>query len=856
MRVRNGRLRAKVTALLVSLTALWAFTAWVTVREGVNMLGVTTLDSNVAQPSEKLLGELQAERRLTLVILGDPAVGRRLREALSAQRKQTDAAGAEFRELVGSNGVRTLGSAELGERITDALKDLDGLAADRRAIDAARVDRTRAAAMFTGVVTSLYRIYDSMATLDDEEVANNTRTLIDLSRALETLSQEDALAAGALAAGRFTDVERAAFTQIVGVQRFLFRQAVDELPEADRVPFEELASDELYTRMRIAEDQIIQARTAVNLPEPVEATRWASTAQPVLARMQQAILAAGDGLVERSTPVAVGVIVRLALAGGLGLVAVIASVVLAITTARALVQQLEKLRAAAWELANERLPSVVERIGHGQVVDVAAEAPPLKFGDDQIGQVGQAFNAVQQTAIKVAAEQAQLRRDIADILRNLARRTQSLVHRQLSVLDVMERRENDPQELRDLFRLDHLATRMRRYAENLLVLSGAAPGRAWRDAVPMIDVVRGSLAEIEDYTRVDVMPLGEVALDGRAVSDVIHLIAELVENAASFSPPYTTVQVGGQLVAHGYALEIEDRGLGMSAADIASANERIANPPELKLSGNARLGLYVVSRLAERHDIRVTFKTSPYGGTTVVVLIPQDLINEEEPEASVGVGVPQARPASTGEMNGTTSAVAAVRGRAGDPLGVAGGPARAGAAEGEPVGESVSGAWPEMWEPAPPGRFADPDLPTDLADPAAPGRFADPAALRQLPDSGAPVSLPDFTNPGPPASPDAPASERSGGPGAALPPVLPPPDSSHTPGGLPRRVPQTHLAAPLQEDEVAAPVPPDDGADERSPEMIRAAMTSFQVGTRRGRDDAAQLTRQVGDPVDEDGPAV
>ncbi|WP_433360683.1 nitrate- and nitrite sensing domain-containing protein [Streptosporangium sp. CA-115845] len=857
MRVRNGRLRAKVTALLVSLTALWAFTAWVTVREGVNMLGVTTLDSNVAQPSEKLLGELQAERRLTLVILGDPAAGRRLREALSAQRKRTDAAGAEFRELVGSNGVRTFGSAELGERITDALKDLDGLAADRRAIDAARVDRTRAAAAFTGVVTSLYRIYDSMATLDDKEIASDTRTLIDLSRALETLSQEDALAAGALAAGRFTDVERATFTQIVGVQRFLFRQTVDELPEADRVPFEKLASDELYIRMRTMEDQIIQARTVVNLPEPVEAARWAS-AQPVLDRMQQAILAAGDGLVERSTPVAAGVIVRLALAGGLGLVAVIASVVLAITTARALVQQLEKLRAAAWELANERLPSVVERIGHGETVDVAAEAPPLKFGDDQIGQVGQAFNAVQQTAIKVAAEQAQLRRDIADILRNLARRTQSLVHRQLSVLDVMERRENDPQELRDLFRLDHLATRMRRYAENLLVLSGAAPGRAWRDAVPMIDVVRGSLAEIEDYTRVDVMPLGEVALDGRAVSDVIHLIAELIENAASFSPPYTTVQVGGQPVAHGYALEIEDRGLGMSAADIASANERIANPPELKLSGNARLGLYVVSRLAERHDIRVTFKASPYGGTTVVVLIPQDLINEEQPEASVGVGVPQARPASTGEMNGTTSAVAAVRGRPGDPLGITAGPVRIGGAEGEPVDESVPGAWPEAWEPMSPGRVADQGLPAGLADPAAPGRFADPAALRQLPDSGAPMSLPDFTNPGPPAAPGAPdgsaAPGRSGGPGAALPPVLPPPDSSHTPGGLPRRVPQTHLAAPLQDDEVAAPVPPDDDADGRSPEMIRAAMTSFQAGTRRGRDDAAQLTRRAGDPVDEGGP--
>ncbi|MFD0889297.1 sensor histidine kinase, partial [Streptosporangium algeriense] len=443
---------------------------------------------------------------------------------------------------------------------------------------------------------------------------------------------------------RLTDAERALFAQTVGTRRFLFQDALTELPAADRAVCDSLIGSEPFTRMRTMEEQLMRGG-ALAPTEPVDARQWAASTQVVLAKFQEAVLGAGDGVVQRATPVATGVIVRLSLAGGLGLLAVIASIVLAITTARALVQQLDKLRVAAWDLANERLPSVVERIGHGEDVDIAAEAPPLEFGNDQIGHVGQAFNAVQRTAIKVAAEQAQLRRDIADILRNLARRTQSLVHRQLSVLDVMERREDDPQELRDLFRLDHLATRMRRYAENLLVLSGAAPGRAWRDSVPMIDVVRGALAEIEDYTRVDVLPLGEVALDGRAVGDVIHLVAELVENAASFSPPYTTVQVSGYSVAHGHALEIEDRGLGMSQEDIDAANERIANPPELKLSGNARLGLYVVSRLAERHEIRVTFKASPYGGTTVVVLLPQELIKEQagqEPEPAVAVPQPRA----------------------------------------------------------------------------------------------------------------------------------------------------------------------------------------------------------------------
>ncbi len=817
MRLRNARLRTKVTALLVSLIALWAFTAWVTVREGLNMLGVARLDTGVAEPSERLLVELQSERRLSLVYLGAPGSARQQREALSAQRRRTEGAAANFRTLAAGGEVQLLAGPALEKRINETFQKLDGLQASRKDVDAKTMDRLRAADAFTDVIDSLYRIYDSMATLDDDAIAKDTRTIIQLSRARDVLALEDALAAGGLAAGRLTEAERALFAQTVGTRRFLLQEAVAELPAADREACQRLIAGESVTRMRAMEEPLMRGGGPAAPVEPVDSRQWASVSQPVLAKLMETVLAAGDGVVERATPVATGVIVRLSLAGGLGLLAVIASIILSITTARALVRQLDKLRVAAWELANERLPSVVERIGHGQEVNIAEEAPPLEFGDDQIGHVGQAFNAVQRTAIKVAAEQAQLRRDIADILRNLARRTQSLVHRQLSVLDIMERRENDPQELRDLFRLDHLATRMRRYAENLLVLSGATPGRVWRDSVPMIDVVRGALAEIEDYTRVDVLPLGEIALDGRAVGDVIHLVAELVENAASFSPPYTTVQVSGYAVASGYALEIEDRGLGMSPEDLAAANERIANPPELKLSGNARLGLYVVSRLAERHEIRVTFKASPYGGTTVVVLLPHELVKEQaEPELSEpAAAIPQPRAVVAGTLTG------GVRDRGTDPLGIAGtGPA--GRRE-KAVEESVG------------------------TTPVQRQEEARPAMGRRVPGD-------TLGGPGERGGPGGPGGP--GGSGSVLPPVLPPPDTSHTPGGLPRRVPQTHLAAPLQEDGPPAREPVADDADERSPEVIRAAMASFQEGTRRGRSDAAQLLDGEGGRANEDSPRV
>ncbi|WP_406316380.1 nitrate- and nitrite sensing domain-containing protein [Streptosporangium sp. NBC_01639] len=815
MRLRNARLRTKVTALLVSLTALWAFTAWVTVREGLNMLGVATLNSGVSDPSVELVSQLQAERRLTLIALGDPATDSQRRGPLNAQRERTDSVGARLRELVGGSSVRLMASEALDQRLGEVFQQLDGLSSVRKSIDLGRLDRLRAAATFTQIIDSVYSVYDSLATLDDDAIAKDTRTFIQLSRAREMFAQEDALVAGALTEGRLTGAERVLFTQIVGTQRFLTAQAVAELPPSDRAAYQRLASSEAFVRVRSMEDWMLQGPQA-ELAGSVDIRRWSAVSQPALSQLNEVVLAGGAGVVERATPVATGVIVRLVLAGGLGLFAVIASIVLSITTARALIQQLDKLRVAAWELANERLPSVVERIGHGQEVDLAAEAPPLQFGDDQIGHVGQAFNAVQKTAIKVAAEQAQLRRDIADILRNLARRTQSLVHRQLSVLDVMERRENDPQDLRDLFRLDHLATRMRRYAENLLVLSGAAPGRAWRDSVPMIDVVRGSLAEIEDYTRVDVLPLGDAALDGRAVSDVIHLVAELVENAASFSPPYTTVQVSGSVVAHGYALEIEDRGLGMSPEDITRANERIANPPELKLSGNARLGLYVVSRLAERHEVRVTFKISPYGGTTVVVLIPQDLITEQAgPETALSV--PQARTAGA-------DALPTGHRRGAGPLEITGGGASARTLAGDPDGEPF-------------------DRPFDRAD----------TSVRDDLHGTPPQTRTPARSPAPrdgaarPVADRSASAEVSGALAAPSPTLMPPPDTSHTPGGLPRRVPQTHLAAPLQDDEPAAPAPADD--DERSPEAIRAAMASFQSGTRRGRSEAAHLLERDGDPA-------
>src|SRR6202035_2890712 len=254
------------------------------------------------------------------------------------------------------------------------------------------------------------------------------------------------------------------------------------------------------------------------------------------------------------------------------------------------------------------------RLRRGGRGDGDAEAPPAKSSVDELDQVREAFTVVHRAAVAAAVDEANLRRGVNDVFRNLARRSQLLLQRQLTLLDAMERRAGEPDQLADLFRIDHLTTRMRRHAESLIILSGDAPARGWRNPVPLVDVLRAAVAEASDYTRIKVSATTQAALAGPAVADVIHMIAELAENAAIFSPPNTPVLISGDIVGRGFAVEIEDRGLGLSDEKLAEINDRLEHPPAFDLSGSDQLGLFVASQLAKRHDIRISLRPSPYGG--------------------------------------------------------------------------------------------------------------------------------------------------------------------------------------------------------------------------------------------------
>jgi hypothetical protein len=277
---------------------------------------------------------------------------------------------------------------------------------------------------------------------------------------------------------------------------------------------------------------------------------------------------------------------------------------------------------------------LLARIERGEHVDVAVLGPQDRQAGDELERLAGAIDRLGRVAADTAMRQSRGREGTEKVFAQLIRRTQILIHRLISLLDDLERKHEDSDLLKDIFKVDHLATRVRRHAENLVILSGSPPSRRLTAPVSITDVMRSAVAETEQYTRVKVKNLPaerRVALAGRAVADVTHLLAELIENGTSFSPPDTQVFVSATKVAKGLAIHVEDHGLGMPPDKMAYANELLAHPPKLDMTSlgeDPRLGHFVVARLAERHKVKVELRESVYGGTLVVVLLPSELLED------------------------------------------------------------------------------------------------------------------------------------------------------------------------------------------------------------------------------------
>ncbi|WP_326634927.1 nitrate- and nitrite sensing domain-containing protein [Streptosporangium sp. NBC_01755] len=601
-------------APIASLVVIWGFAASLTVQSGQELLKIHDGYEYVVLPTRKLTTALQHERLLSLSVLGDIDVSR---TELDAQRIRTNGARAELERL--TTETRSSITPDTWDRLGRLFGAMDRLTEIRSGVDTRTDTRLQILDAYSGVVSAAFDTYEKIRISSDIELTDQARAVVMVGRSREILSQQAALISGAVIEGAMSPAERARFSELVTGRRLLYSLGFDQFDAEFRALYTPLHDSPDYSSFEGIENAVATAA----IPDP----SWSEVATRLSDGFDSRAGDVNERISERSIPLARDILVQIGLAGGLGLVTVGLSVFVSVRFGRRLGGELVDLQRAALDLADKRLPDVVRRLRRGE--EVRSEAPEINVGSTtEVARVSKAFSSVQRTAIEAAIGQAEIRKGVNKVFVSLARRSQSLLHRQLAMLETMEGRARDPETLEDLFGLDHLTTRMRRHSEGLIILSGAVPGRGWRTPVTIYDVVRAAVEEIEDYPRVTIgVPHGPSVI-GAVVTDVIHLVAELVENATVFSPPHTSVHVNGEMVARGYAIEVEDRGLGISPEEMARLNVRLADPPEFDLADSDRLGLFVVAQLAIRHGIRVSLRPSPFGGTTAIVLLPSELVVE------------------------------------------------------------------------------------------------------------------------------------------------------------------------------------------------------------------------------------
>ncbi|MFI0896094.1 nitrate- and nitrite sensing domain-containing protein [Streptomyces sp. NPDC020983] len=862
MSFRGTTIRRKIVALLLiplaSLTVIWAFAAVVTGTELLDRPDVRRVADDIGYPGIAATQSLQQERRAAMIYAANPRDSQ-ARIGYTKQQQVTDGSIAKMRTRISTSGVRGDLTAESRHRLDAFLTNVESLTSLRQRADDGKISRNDVYTAYNDMITPAFQLFQSLNPYNDFRRDEQHHAAIQLSTARDQISREDALMAAAISAGHMSAAELKSFTFAVAGQRDDYESSLWLLGDDQRAGYDAYWRDGNGKTLRAAEDAIIAAGVD-NAPIVAAHQSWPSVAATTMDDLNRLDDAVQSRFGDTDPPVATTTIIEAVFVGGIGLIAVIATLFVSVRIGRGLIRDLTGLRRDAQEVSGTRLPQVMRRLAAGEQIDVETEVPRLEYPDDEIGQVGKALNTLQRAVVEATVRQNNLRNGVSEVFVNLARRSQVLLHRQLTLLDAMERRTEDSEELADLFRLDHMTTRMRRHAEGLVILSGAAPSRQWRKPVQLMDVVRAAIAEVEDYERIEMRRLPRLAVAGAAVADLTHLLAELIENAAVFSPPNTVVKLHGEPAANGFVLEIDDRGLGLTPDALLEANLRLAETPEFELSDTDRLGLFVVSRLAQRHGVRVSLRQSPYGGTTAVVMIPDTLLSD------------------TAEDTGSTPVPGASRPAGPDPAGDTEHTFRQWGLEGvDDIGgehRKEHGDHPDEPFSAAFARGLD-----ALDDPAAlpAGGAGEPPAPLPLPrrrprGSGTPVLISDRARRPLGKSPDDPAegdgAEDTAAAGSAEPPAaghpdedpgtpqprpvaaVPPPaappateqgepEAAADGAGsvLPRRVRQASLAPQLRG---GAPRPGggDTGREdtpERSAEEVRSRMASIQAGWQRGR---------------------
>ncbi|KAF0844907.1 signal transduction histidine kinase [Nocardia caishijiensis] len=649
------RTRILAIALIPSLTL---------VVVGVGTAGYLVEESNKAKTwasemqaavpyTRALIEAVQSERQLTLAYLaGDDTAA----EALGPARTRLDAAFQGLIEI--STDIRAVDDSEIGDDKGGFNTLGTHLTGVRQGADARMLPANDAYTFYSrllDVLTQGTKVAERAA--PDAVVASGVAEGVRILHAAEAMSRSNAISLSLVTADGPTGIPIEELVNQIGYYHTELATIVTELDEDERGPITAMMSSPHFAQLAAMESAIVSRFAAPQQPStsstrtqtvaalPMSIPEWHTAAAEVNRAMVEAYGAHNSHIQKLAEQTAQRAQVNAALAGGGVVVVSLLAFLIAVILANRIIRRLRRLRTETLALADEQLPATMRTLRDGGDVEPADIAPKLDFGRDEIGQVADAFEHAAAAALRAAVDEARTREGVRAVFLNIAHRSQIVVHRQLEILDEAERSQEDPALLETLFRLDHLATRERRNAENLIILGGGRPGRQWRNPIPLMDIVRSAIGETLDYARVRVTKLPEVDVVGTVVADLVHLLAELVDNATAFSPPQSRVEAGGNIVGKGVVVEITDQGMGMSPEDLARYNDMLADPPDFgvgTLSSDSRLGLFVVARLSTAHGVSVRLSESDYGGIRAIVLIPQNLL--------AGAAAMPSSPATTGPL--------------------------------------------------------------------------------------------------------------------------------------------------------------------------------------------------------------
>ena len=642
--LKNWRVRSRLLLLvLLPLVAALILGGASVISSARSALGYQRVEqfSRLGGEMTNLIQALQAEREDTIKYItmgpasggrGSPGPAAAPQLALLAQDRQvSDQLAARVR-----SGAATIGRsypAVAQHEAKGAITAIDGLPALRSVATNTRIPSLAVIQEYGATINQLLALEDEIASGSNDAVLADTARVVGLiSASKEQVSQEQAILTSALTpdlvgANQFQPGQLAAINAAQAEQQADLAQFSLTATSGQRHLYDsDLSSAQADRAQAQVQQAITLAQGGGSSAENPAFTDAASGSAYLVASLHAAEQGLMTSVIAQSGSLR-GKAITAALIGGSAVILVLAlALLLTLALGRSMTRPLHQLRSGALEVAGVRLPETVRMMSGGG--DAPLEVAPIEVDStDEIGEVARAFDQVHQEAVRLAANEAALRGNINAMFVNLSRRSQTLVERQIRLIDDLEQGEQDSERLANLFQMDHLATRMRRNSENLLVLAGHELSRRRSEPVALVNVLRAAVSEIEHYERVVPDIQSGISLRGQAVNDVVHLLSELAENATTYSPSETLVHVSGySLNSGGVLLDITDQGVGMGGDEIAHANWRLDNPPVVDVAVSRRMGLFVVARLAARHGIHVRLRPGSKGGLTALVWLPDEVI--------------------------------------------------------------------------------------------------------------------------------------------------------------------------------------------------------------------------------------